>query len=124
MKFVKFFGEGCKELGMGVKPTKDGVEITPTIESMDKLIAFMGGIPAEPEASRGEQGNRSLSNIRPGGMASVRQSESGSAPRNPESLTLNKKYRKYGKKPILEKKKEAKELNGGSVRWDRAETWG
>jgi len=46
-----------------------------------------------------------------------------SRPRNPESLTLNKKYRKYGKKPILEKKKEAKELNGGSVRWDRAETW-
>jgi len=57
MKFTKLFGEGCKELGMGVKPTRDGVEITPTVESMDKLIAFMGGIPAEPEASRGEQGD-------------------------------------------------------------------
>jgi len=55
MKFTKLFGEGCKELGMGVKPTRDGVEITPTVESMDKLIAFMGGIPAEPEASRGSQ---------------------------------------------------------------------
>ena len=55
MKFTKLFGEGCKELGMRVKKTKDGVEITPTIESMDKLIAFMGGIPVEPEASRGEK---------------------------------------------------------------------
>jgi hypothetical protein len=58
MKFIKEFGEGCKELGMKVKKTKDGIEITPTNESMERLFLLMGAIPQKKlKASRGEQGD-------------------------------------------------------------------
>jgi hypothetical protein len=59
MKFIKEFGEECKELGMKVKKTKDGIEITPTNESMERLFLLMGAIPQKKlKASRGEQGEK------------------------------------------------------------------
>jgi hypothetical protein len=59
MNFIKEFGEECKELGMKVKKTKDGIEITPTNESMERLFLLMGAIPQKKlKASRGEQGEK------------------------------------------------------------------
>jgi hypothetical protein len=55
MNFIKEFGEECKELGMKVKKTKDGIEITPTDESMERLFSFMGAIPASRGEPKGEK---------------------------------------------------------------------
>jgi hypothetical protein len=44
---------------MKVKKTKDGIEITPTNESMERLFLLMGAIPQKKlKASRGEQGEK------------------------------------------------------------------